>query len=51
MKAGNTYTVAVNKFADWTPAEYKRLLGYKPSANYKKNYTVAEVDPNLKIPT
>lgn len=26
-----TFTVGVNKFADWTPAEYRRLLGYKQS--------------------
>ena len=25
----NTFSVAANKFADWTPAEYKRMLGYK----------------------
>jgi C1A family cysteine protease len=28
-KNDNTYTLGVNKFADWTPAEYKRILGYK----------------------
>lgn len=26
---GNTFTLVANKFADYTPAEYKRLLGYK----------------------
>lgn len=25
------YRLAVNKFADWTPEEYKALLGYKKS--------------------
>lgn len=31
----NTFTLASNKFADYTPAEYKKLLGYKrmPKAN------------------
>jgi len=29
----NTFTVGINKFADWTPAEYRRLLGYKPRGN------------------
>lgn len=28
-KNDNTFTLSVNGFADWTPAEYKRLLGYK----------------------
>jgi KDEL-tailed cysteine endopeptidase len=27
--SGDTFLVGTNKFADWTPAEYKRLLGYK----------------------
>lgn len=27
----NTFTLAANKFADYTPAEYRRLLGYKPA--------------------
>jgi len=26
----NTFRVGLNKFADWTPAEYKRMLSYKP---------------------
>jgi C1A family cysteine protease len=26
---GNTFSVGVNHFADWTPEEYKRLLGYR----------------------
>jgi C1A family cysteine protease len=28
---GNTFSLAANKFADWTKAEYKKLLGTKPS--------------------
>jgi C1A family cysteine protease len=36
---GNTYHLAVNKFADWTAAEYKQLLGWKPSS-LPKNYGV-----------
>jgi cathepsin L len=31
-KNNNTFKLAVNKFADWTNAEYKKLLGYKPMA-------------------
>ena len=29
---GNSYELGVNQFADWTPEEYKRLLGFKRSA-------------------
>ena len=46
----NTFTVGINKFADWTPAEYKRLLGYKPHGG-AKNYPVAEFDANVSLPT
>lgn len=28
---GNTFRLGVNKFTDYTKAEYKQLLGYKPS--------------------
>ena len=38
-------TVGVNEFSDWTEAEYKRLLGYKP----KENWEGEELDTsNLK---
>jgi C1A family cysteine protease len=30
-KNDNTFTLGINKFADWTPAEYKRILSYKPT--------------------
>jgi hypothetical protein len=26
---GNTFTVAINQFADVTPAEFKKMLGYR----------------------
>ena len=29
---GRTYWLGLNKFADWTPEEYRQLLGYKGSA-------------------
>lgn len=29
---GATFRLAPNKFGDYTPAEYKKLLGYKASA-------------------
>jgi KDEL-tailed cysteine endopeptidase len=39
---GNTYTVGVNKFSDWTAAEYKSILGYKPQAAANKNYEILD---------
>jgi C1A family cysteine protease len=33
---GNTFSVATNKFADWTKTEYKKLLGTKPSTGPKR---------------
>jgi hypothetical protein len=39
MNPNNTFTLAVNKFADRTPQEYKRLLGYKRPAG-SRNGTV-----------
>ena len=29
----NKFTVGINKFADWTPSEVKRLLGYRKSSD------------------
>ena len=43
----NTFSVGVNKFADWTPSEYRRLLSYKPRGG-AKNY---QASLNLSIPT
>jgi len=45
----NFFTVGVNKFADWTPAEYKRLLGHK-SVGGAKNYPAASVNVNVSLP-
>jgi len=38
----NTFTVGLNKFSDWTPAEYKKILGYKKSHSSTKNYKVLD---------
>jgi cathepsin L len=27
----NTFTLGLNKFADWSPAEWKRVLSYRPT--------------------
>ncbi len=27
----NTFTLGLNKFADWSPAEWKKVLSYKPT--------------------
>ncbi len=35
LNSANTFTLAVNKFADRTHDEYKRLLGYKPAMGPK----------------
>jgi C1A family cysteine protease len=32
-KNDNTFRLGVNKFADWTPAEFKRILSYKSMYN------------------
>jgi len=42
---GNTYTLATNTFSDWTPTEYKQLLGYKASNN-PKNYGALSDSPS-----
>jgi len=42
-KNGNSFTLGINRFADWTPAEYKRLLGYKPTRGLK-NYKMHGVE-------
>lgn len=43
----NTFRLALNKFADWTPAEYKRILSYRP---LNKNNKVAALT-NVQLPT
>jgi C1A family cysteine protease len=43
----NTFRLALNKFADWTPAEFKRILSYKPLG---KNTKVAALS-NVQLPT
>jgi hypothetical protein len=45
--SANTHTVEINKFADWTKDEKKRLLGYKPTPNAVKNYATFDLT-NLK---
>ena len=30
LNSKNTFTVGINKFADWTPSEFKRILSIKP---------------------
>ena len=43
----NTFSVGVNKFADWTPAEYKKILSYRPLRGEKAETFEAE---NVSIP-
>jgi KDEL-tailed cysteine endopeptidase len=47
-KNDNTFTVGINKFADWTPAEYRRLLSYKPTRGAK---VLSQEYTNVSIPT
>jgi C1A family cysteine protease len=44
----NTFRVGLNKFADWTPAELKRILSYKPLRGAMK---VAPIDERVTIPS
>jgi C1A family cysteine protease len=41
---GNTFRLGVNKFADYTHTEYKKLLGYKP----KHSHTL-EAAPHMSV--
>jgi C1A family cysteine protease len=43
----NTFRLALNKFADWTPAEYKKILSYRP---LRGNMNVAPLQ-NVQLPT
>ncbi len=43
----NTFRLGLNKFADWTPDEYRRMLTYRPLG---KNNKVAVVS-NVPFPT
>ena len=42
-------TVGLNEFSDWTEAEYKRLLGYKPRENSGKE--PVDFDTTVEIPS
>jgi len=44
----NTFTVGLNKFSDWTSAEYKKILGYKKSHG-TKNFKVLDVNATNDI--
>jgi C1A family cysteine protease len=45
----NTFTVGLNHFADWTPAEYKRILSFKPRV--KNTTNIAPIHSNVSIPS
>jgi KDEL-tailed cysteine endopeptidase len=49
LKSENTFTVGINKFADWTKEEYRRLLGYKSMRAIAKN--TAALPVNVSIPS
>ena len=39
LEENSTFTVGANKFADWTAAEYKRILGYRPRTQEEMSET------------
>ena len=43
----NTFRLALNKFADWTPSELKRMLSYRPLGGSKKFAAIE----NVSLPT
>jgi len=45
-KNGNTFTLAINKFADWTPQEFKRMLSLKKTTPGQP----LEFNENVSIP-
>ena len=47
-KTENTFTVGINKFADWTPSEFKRILSAKPKSSGKKGHNLNQ---SVSIPT
>lgn len=47
-KNDNTFSLGLNKFADWTPSEYRRILSYKPIKGARK--TVQQSFENVSIP-
>ena len=46
-KNDNTFRLGTNKFADWTPAEFKKMLSYMPIGGPKTYASFA----NVSIPT
>ena len=48
----NTFTLGVNKFADWSPAEWKRVLSYRPT-RAMRNAMPQNLDDskNISIPS
>ena len=48
----NTFTLGLNKFADWTPAEWRRILSYRPNS-HMRNAIPQDFDEtkNVSIPS
>jgi C1A family cysteine protease len=48
---GKSWTLGVNEFSDWTDAEYKQMLGYKPAlSNPQNDETVGDFPVNCPTP-
>jgi C1A family cysteine protease len=43
---GESYTLGINKFADYTPEEFNRLLGYRPSVNNVQSKYLSPANAN-----
>jgi C1A family cysteine protease len=41
---GNTYQLGLNEFADWTPSEFKRLLGSKKAVKGTDNTEILDTE-------
>ena len=46
---GNSYSLEVNQYSDWTEAEYQKLLGYKPAPR-NREATIVKYSP-YELPT
>ena len=51
LEVGATFTLGENKFSDWTPQEYRRLLGYKKVEITEDESEVLQAVEGLEAPT
>ena len=46
-----SFTLGHNQFSDWTPEEYKALLGYKPEGDHRMDIGRGQKKPHKKFDT